>query len=264
VQFWNWRTVQRVKERNVAMDVAAIDFTPDGRRLVLAQEDAQYTSKILMLDAETLDPVGSPVTFNGRVGSLSASADGRTAVVLAQASDTAPGSRRFARVDLLDGRVLQETVLDVDLQRLELSPDGHDAVTIGVDGRHIGVLNTETGEWVAPPVAGRASASSASWAPDGKTFATSGSNGVILWDGQTSRPGVTLHPGRDGPLISVQFAAAKNALVMAADNGAVYQLNLKPSHWIEFACRVAGRRLTVDEWRNALGERPYRSTCPKP
>lgn len=29
-----------------------------------------------------------------------------------------------------------------------------------------------------------------------------------------------------------------------------------------FACRVAGRELTRDEWKNLLPSRPYRRVCP--
>ncbi|HJS93661.1 MAG TPA: hypothetical protein VJ741_05315 [Solirubrobacteraceae bacterium] len=32
--------------------------------------------------------------------------------------------------------------------------------------------------------------------------------------------------------------------------------------WERFACRVAGRDLTSDEWRDLLPNRVYRPTCP--
>jgi hypothetical protein len=31
---------------------------------------------------------------------------------------------------------------------------------------------------------------------------------------------------------------------------------------MEFACTVAGRNLTIGEWSDAFGDRPYSETCP--
>jgi predicted ATP-grasp superfamily ATP-dependent carboligase len=45
-------------------------------------------------------------------------------------------------------------------------------------------------------------------------------------------------------------------------DGAVYSWDTRLEHWIAFACTVAGRNLTADEWREALGNRPYKETCP--
>ena len=40
--------------------------------------------------------------------------------------------------------------------------------------------------------------------------------------------------------------------------------DLDPDHWIEAACRLAGRNLTPDEWDKNLGAlRSYRVTCPE-
>ena len=32
--------------------------------------------------------------------------------------------------------------------------------------------------------------------------------------------------------------------------------------WIAEACRIAGRSLNDDEWRDAFGDQPHRATCP--
>jgi hypothetical protein len=32
--------------------------------------------------------------------------------------------------------------------------------------------------------------------------------------------------------------------------------------WTAFACTLAGRNLTPEEWRATFGEQPYRETCP--
>jgi hypothetical protein len=42
----------------------------------------------------------------------------------------------------------------------------------------------------------------------------------------------------------------------------VYGWDTGLDHWIEFACGVAGRNLTEDEWQRAFDDRPYGETCP--
>ena len=48
-------------------------------------------------------------------------------------------------------------------------------------------------------------------------------------------------------------------LVTTATGGdAVYTLDTRPEHWIQHACAIAGRNLTLDEWSDAFNDRPYR------
>ena len=44
--------------------------------------------------------------------------------------------------------------------------------------------------------------------------------------------------------------------------GAVYAWDTSPDHAVEFACRVAGRDFTEEEWADHFGDRPFRQTCP--
>ena len=39
--------------------------------------------------------------------------------------------------------------------------------------------------------------------------------------------------------------------------------DLDPAHWASIACRIAGRNLTQDEWKEYLPDRPYQLTCPQ-
>ena len=36
----------------------------------------------------------------------------------------------------------------------------------------------------------------------------------------------------------------------------------RPRSWMTRACRIAGRNLSQAEWRQYMGDRPYRKTCP--
>ena len=101
------------------------------------------------------------------------------------------------------------------------------------------------------------------WTPDGRTFATSGTEGrVILWSGDTGEPLTSLRPGQPGSATSLEFLSDGHTLQIATEVGEVYRWDTRLTHWIDFACRAAGRNLTQEEWVDAFGQEPYRKTCP--
>lgn len=47
--------------------------------------------------------------------------------------------------------------------------------------------------------------------------------------------------------------------------GAAVRLPLSPERWVERACEVVGRSLTLDEWAEHVpGQDPWQPTCPAP
>ena len=100
--------------------------------------------------------------------------------------------------------------------------------------------------------------------PDGTTFATGAlDNEIVIWDARTGAPLDHAHPGRpaDGEMYPT-FLADGHTVLIASSGGAVYTMDTRPDQWIEFACEIAGRNLTEDEWHDAFDDRPYRETCP--
>jgi hypothetical protein len=71
-------------------------------------------------------------------------------------------------------------------------------------------------------------------------------------------------PGRptDGPSDPTFLADGDTVTFTANGGGAVYTMDTRSEHWIEFACATAGRNLTDEEWSDAFGDRPSRETCP--
>jgi hypothetical protein len=51
-------------------------------------------------------------------------------------------------------------------------------------------------------------------------------------------------------------------MLIASLDGTISTWDSRPERAIEFACQIAGRSLTPNEWRDALGTRHYRETCP--
>ncbi len=53
-----------------------------------------------------------------------------------------------------------------------------------------------------------------------------------------------------------------HTLLISTTEGFVSTWDTRRESWVDFACTVAGRKLTEDEWRDAFGSRPYHETCP--
>ncbi len=58
------------------------------------------------------------------------------------------------------------------------------------------------------------------------------------------------------------FLPDGHTVLISSVDGAISTWDTSAERAIEFACQVAGRNLTKDEWRDAFGSRPYRETCP--
>jgi WD40 repeat protein len=101
------------------------------------------------------------------------------------------------------------------------------------------------------------------YAPDGSIVVSAGNDGQVkVWDGRTGEPLATVTPGSPNVWATVELLPDAHTIVVATPDGAVYTWDTRVEHWIEFACRVAGRNLTDAEWRDTFGDRPYRETCP--
>ena len=265
VQVWDARSASLVTERQVTPEgttVFDLDYTPDGERLVVAAvgQTAEGSAPVFMLDAETLEPVGTPVDVDMRLAAASAGPDGRALVVGTIFSQPEGGD--FAIVDLVDGHVLQKGELGFAPWRVEVSPDGKRAVVLGADNE-VGILDLGNGKWVTPPIrAPRGSGLFASFTPDSSSVVTGGRNGAAsLWDSRTGRLVASIAVGTSEFVRPTILDDGHNAMLTALD-GSVYTWDTRPEAWIEAACAIAGRNLTEDEWRDAFGERPYRLTCP--
>ena len=51
-------------------------------------------------------------------------------------------------------------------------------------------------------------------------------------------------------------------LTQASYDGRVYRWETDLDRALDFACQMAGRNLTEEEWADFLPEQPYREVCP--
>ena len=66
--------------------------------------------------------------------------------------------------------------------------------------------------------------------------------------------------------MSVAFSPGEKdtdwALASGSMDGTVILWDVNLGSWLDLACRIANRNLTMDEWQRYVGPGPYRQTCP--
>ena len=255
--------------------ITELDYTPDGSRIAVSELDGTVT----LLDAGTLQPVGTPVELGEPVSWVVARPDGRTAVVLlggveASGSFAVP-NRGWAVVDLTEGVVVRRGELEMRFGHwLDVSPDGRLAVVAGGengDGALSGaqgkveVIDLATGRLVAPAREwGGNPRSQVVFSPDGTQLLSSSPNGLVaVWDAATGAPTATLVVPGSSQLSGGFLPDGRTARLLDWGTGMAYDWDLSMSRAVEFACRAVGRDLTREEWTEHFGDLPFRETCPQ-
>ena len=232
--------------------VYSIDIAPDGRSALL---DGRFGwARMELASGELLwQSVPQPELDYYGVSMATVSPDGRWGVV----------GRKDAWhvVDLDDGRVLATRADAGGPSSFTWLAAGQTLVVGTMRGR-VHVVDPTTLQDTAPSrlvVGGYVLDVETS--PDGRLFATLGSDGdVMLWDSASRRP-----YGR--PLTAMQmwgtlsFSPDGGTLRVLFDNGTRTDIDVDPDDWVRAGCRVAGRDLTPDESAVLRPGQPLRSTC---
>jgi WD40 repeat protein len=235
--------------------IAGVAYTPDGARLVVAEENgAVYT-----VDGATLEPDGRRVDIGQIVlWPVRGISDDVTIVV---SNDPASGSVRL--LDLASGRVIREMKPGFPPLWAAASPDRHRVVVTG-EGGEVRIFDLSAGRWTGPTVAAHGNFLQwASWSQDGSLVVTGGTDGRIgLWDGHSGASLGTLTVGSRDRMLTAIFVGDTAKVRVLLPDGEIAVWSSDVREWIDFACSVAGRDLTRAEWRDTFGSRPYRRTCP--
>ncbi len=170
----------------------------------------------------------------------------------------------YVEVDPATGRV-DEGGLPGDNQAnyAAVSPDGK-RLAVTQEGL-AGLIDLQAGRWIAGLTdAHDQTATRVDFNGDGTRFVTSGFDGrVVLWDGLTGERLAAVQPLGPDFETGVAFLPDGHSVHIAASNGQMFRWDTDPKAWLTYACQVAGRNLSEEEWRSVFGSDPYRRTCPE-
>ncbi len=172
---------------------------------------------------------------------------------------------RLLRVNPETGAILRrgppEMLTPEDETSAALSPSGS---LLAATDQHYNVrlLDLETLEWIGSDA--RTPGHHLAYAPDGSQFAALQADRIRVWGGRTGVFQASLALPADlttDPTIA--YLPDSSGLLVTANDGRVWQVNTRPSTWVERACRIAGRNLTQGEWQQFFPGSRYQVICPQ-
>ncbi len=236
-------------------DIDSVAYVEGGRSLLVGDID----EGTFLLDAESLLPGGDRFEFVAGVSTPIG--DGSTAVVHELYPDGTSGHWRV--IDVGTGDVLSEGDLDLFAYASAASADGSTVAAAGKTGEIV-TIDVSTGEQRRSAGLG-AEVLWLDYADDGDLLVSgAGDGGVSLWDATTLDLLGTVYPPHQGDAVpaGAQFIADSHDVAIASYDGTVYRWETDLDRAIDFACQMAGRNLTDEEWEEFLPAQPYTSVCP--
>jgi WD40 repeat protein len=144
------------------------------------------------------------------------------------------------------------------INAVAFSPKGKEFATAGEDGA-VFIRRLPDGKELGRMDYLKA-VNSVAFSPDGRYIATGDTNRTVkIWDLVTSRE-LVRRAAEEDSVIAVDFTPDQQYLVSVNKNGVRLRL-WRPDDLIAEACGRLTRNLTKEEWRQYIGEEPYRKTC---
>jgi WD40 repeat protein len=276
-----------------------VSFSPDGKRLITCSgagtaflwQVANRSTKLLgtissesgKITVAAFRPDGQGFLTGDDGGGVSwweaASPPGSTPRRLASLSCRIANFGFSSRGDLIavgcvEGRILvidpsgqQVARFENDSNRIsgiEFSPDGQRLFSGSSGG--IATWNLQSGAKVGTPLELRQSgADSVALSRTGVIASASLSGRMGLWDTETKTLLGEFRSHGDS-FYSVAFAPSGKLLAAGSGYGAgggdaLMFMDLDPEHWVRYACAIAARNFTADEWQRYMSEESPRDTC---
>jgi WD40 repeat protein len=191
------------------------------------------------------------------------SPDGTTAVLF-EDSTVAPGEHwRIIHTDT--GIISSEGDLPLGLNYATYSPDGSLIAATGAGGQVL-TIDVQSGLVQRAPTTGHNDdAQFIHFSPDGSRLVSGAADGTVsLWDAHTlDLLGTVTTPTADKAVTAnPTFSEGSDMVAITAYDGETYRWDTRVDQTIAYACTMAGRNLTHEEWTQAFGNRPYEKTCP--
>jgi WD40 repeat protein len=160
--------------------------------------------------------------------------------------------------------VLSEGDVDLFAQASVASPDGSTVAVAGDTGQIV-TIDVSTGAEQGRSTGLGAVVIWLKYSDDGELLVSGDMDGgVSLWDAATLDLLGTVYPPHHGEPVpsGAQFIGDTHDVAIASYDGKVYRWETDIDRAIDFACQIAGRNLTKEEWEEFLPAQPYREVCP--
>jgi DNA-binding SARP family transcriptional activator/WD40 repeat protein len=236
-------------------DVHAVALSPNGKVLAAAAPDFVY-----LWNAETGEPVGSPLPTGSPAYDLTFSPDGRALAAALLGYGVAyvwrlPSERQAFIV----------TIDEEDQNRgdaVAFSPDGRLLATAGGSGL-VRFWDVATGKPVGGPLlASGGYVASVAFDPKGELLVTADVDGSTrIWDVRSRTQVGSPLPFTGNVPAEATFTPSGDKVVAVDARGRAFAYELRADAWERRACVVAGRTLTREEWTKYLAGRSYRPAC---
>jgi WD40 repeat protein len=256
LRLWDARTGKPIGEplKGHSRPVTIVAFSPDGARIVSGSGDGT----LRLWDSHSGAPIGEPLKGHSKVvTSVAFSPDGTRIV---SGSDDKTLRLWDARTGAPIGESLKGHSQAVT--SVAFSPDGKRIVSGSYDST-LQLWDARTGASIGEPLKGHSQAvTSVAFSPDGKRI-VSGSldRRLRLWDARTGAPIGEPLRGHPAGVNSVAFIPDGNHIVSVSADGT---LRVWPvlNAWADALCEKLSHNMTREQWRQWVGDLPYRRQCP--
>ncbi|HEX5861101.1 MAG TPA: BTAD domain-containing putative transcriptional regulator [Nocardioides sp.] len=256
-------TGRKVRRRDVGT-VSTLAYVDEGRSLLVGDYATGGSDRrTTLLDAETLRPRGEPLRVAADCCATPIG-DGSTAMVY-EVSSVVGGGMDWQVIDLHAGDVLVEGHLDQWVYASVLSPDGSTVAAAGADGGIV-TIDVTTGDELGRSASLGTAVYWLDYSGDGELLVSGAEDGgVSLWDASTLELLGTVHPPRHGRAVpsGARFIGDSHDVAIASYDGKVYRWETDLDRALDFACQMAGRDLTEEEWAQFLPGQPIQPVCPQ-
>jgi WD40 repeat protein len=242
--------------------VTSAAFSPDGRQIAFSTEGGE----IKLVDLATGEDVS---TLRGAPQPVASLAFGRQMIAAGYCSVSVEGGTACSQSEIMlwdvaSGQPRSQPLKGQSglVEALAFSPDEL-TLASGSSDHTILLWNLITNTPQGLPLNRHVEAvTSLAFSPDGKTLASgSADQTLILWDVATSQPIGRPLTGFTGDVLSLVFGRDREHLYAGTQDKKFLRWDVSDTLWIDRACSLARRNLSLAEWQQYIPNKPYSKTC---
>lgn len=251
IQLWDTST-GRIASQRPLPGAAIVSYSPSGDQVYV---NLMSEHSLLVLDAATLAPTRPTIDFGRVVSGLAPHpSDGS---VFAFSKDGAvlrvvPNTGSAATV-------APAGTLPLNIWDAEVSADGTRLLVANEEKVHL--LDTRTWQRIGAAAPREERYGTIDLSPDGTQFATLDADKIALFDGTTRAPQGAIPLPSPTPGARLSYLPQGRGLVVTGLDGSTWTVDTKQAAWVDRACAIAGRNLSLDEWKQYFPGRAYQIPC---